>query len=303
MITAVPEIRVGHWSDDHALTGCTVILPPPGTAAAAFVAGGAPGTREMDALSPGSLVQEVHGILLTGGSAFGLAAADGVMRWLEERGVGVAAPGARVPVVPAAVIYDLGIGDPSVRPGPAEGYAACEAAEAEESREGNVGAGMGATVGKTAGLEHQSRGGIGGSSRAEGDLVVGVIAVVNALGDVIDESGEVLAGARAKAAFSLPRSTSTTLVCVATNGTLSRDELSRVARMAATGLARAIRPVHTLFDGDTVFALSTRRVPAHTEMVGRMAADLVAEAVRRGVRAATGVAGAPALGRMHGGSA
>lgn len=300
MITAVPEIRVGHWSDDRALTGCTVILPPPGTAAAAFVAGGAPGTREMDALAPGSLVQEVHGVLLTGGSAFGLAAADGVMRWLEERGVGVPAPGARVPVVPAAVIFDLGIGDSSVRPGPEQGYAACEAASNDESREGNVGAGMGATVGKTAGLDHQSRGGLGGAARAVGDLVVGVIAVVNALGDVVDETGSVLAGARAAADFTPPQSTSTTLVCVATNGTLSRDELSRVARIAATGLARAIVPVHTLFDGDTVFALSTRRVPAHTEMVGRMAADLVAEAVRRAVRAASSVVGAPALGRREG---
>jgi L-aminopeptidase/D-esterase-like protein len=297
MITAVPGVRVGHWSDSIALTGCTVILLPPGSKGSVLVAGGAPGTRGTDALRPGTLDLEVHAVLLTGGSAFGLAAVDGVMRFLEERGIGLeATPGVRVPIVPAAVIYDLGIGDPAIRPGAEQGYAACTAASAAEAREGNVGAGTGATVGKTAGPGFFSKGGRGGAARHEGELIVGALAVVNAVGDVVDEHGSIIAGARADPSLR-PQGSATTLGCIATNAALSKEECGRVARIASAGLARAITPVYTMFDGDTVFALATGVHPSSSvDLVGSLAADALAEAVRRGARMAESVPGAPARG-------
>jgi L-aminopeptidase/D-esterase-like protein len=298
MITDVPGVRVGHWTDEEALTGCTVILPPDGTTGSVVVPGGAPATRETDAIAPGRRVDEVNAVLLTGGSAFGLGAANGVMRYLEERGTGHWTPAGVVPIVPAAAIFDLGFGSAKVRPGPDEAYAACEAASEAETREGNVGAGMGATVGKGAGFENASKGGVGSSSGHEGELIVGALAVVNAVGDVLDDEGSVIAGARAEPlAFPPPiPGTNTTIACIVTNAVMTKEECHRAAEMATAGLARAIRPVHTMFDGDVVFLLATRAVPSYVEIVGRLAADVLADAVRRGVRAASDVAGIPAHG-------
>jgi L-aminopeptidase/D-esterase-like protein len=296
MITAVPGIRVGHWTDERALTGCTVVLTPPGTTGSVVVPGGAPATHETDAIAPGRRVEEVNAVLLTGGSAFGLGAVSGVMKYLEERGIGHVTPAGPVPIVPAAAVFDLMVGDASIRPGPAEAYTACESASEDEAREGNVGAGMGATVGKSAGPDLMSKGGLGTASREDGDLVVGALAVANAVGDVIDEDGTVIAGARGDAVFPPTPGTNTTLVCVATNAILSKEECHRAAEMATAGLARAIRPVHTMFDGDVVFVLATRATPSFVEIVGRLAAEVVADAVRRAARAAEDVAGIPARG-------
>lgn len=297
MITDVPGVRVGHWTDESALTGCTVVLPPPGTTGSVVVPGGAPATRETDAIAPGRRIDEINAILLTGGSAFGLGAANGVMRFLEEKGIGHPTPAGVVPIVPTAAIFDLLVGRADVRPGPDEAYAACGAASETERREGNVGAGMGATVGKGAGFENMSKGGLGSASRRDGDVVVGAVAVVNAVGDVIDEDGSVIAGARAEPLPLLPiLRTSTTIACVVTNAVMSKEECHRAAEMASAGLARAIRPVHTMFDGDVVFVLATRAVPSFVEIVGRLAADALADAVRRAARAASDVAGIPAHG-------
>jgi L-aminopeptidase/D-esterase-like protein len=297
MITRVDGVRVGHWTEPEALTGCTVILPPLGTTGSVAIPGNAPATRETDVIAPGRRVNEPNAILLTGGSAFGLAAADGVMRWLEDRGIGHETPWARVPIVPTAAIFDLALGDPMTRPGPAQGLAACEAAAAGEVAEGNVGAGTGATVGKLAGPEHMSKGGLGSASSADGDLIVGAIAVVNAVGDVTEDDGTVIAGARAEGNRELIEGgQATTICCVATNAILTKDECHAVAVEAAAGLARAIRPVHTMFDGDAVFVLATNRVPSSASRVGFIAAEVLVDAVRRGVRAATDAGGVPALG-------
>lgn len=293
MITSVPGIRVGHWTDPSALTGCTAILPPPGTIGSAFVAGGAPATHETELLAPGMLVEEVHAIVLSGGSAFGLAASAGAVRFCEEHGVGFPAGGVRVPIVPAAAIFDLGIGEPTARPGPEEGYEACASATEDEAREGNVGAGTGATVGKSAGPEFMTKGGLGGTAAEREGVLVAALAVVNAWGDVVGEDGSVIAGARAggRPVEGFP---ATTLACVATNALLSKEQAHRVARIGAAGLARAVRPAHTMFDGDVVFVLATRSVSSSPDLVGALAADVVAEAIRRGVRAAESVPGAPA---------
>jgi L-aminopeptidase/D-esterase-like protein len=297
-ITAVPGIRVGHWTNLEALTGCTVILPPPQTIAGVHIPGNAPATRETDAIAPGRRVKFVHAIVLTGGSAFGLGAADGAMRWLEERGIGHDTPFAKVPIVPTAAIYDLLIGDPRVRPGPADAYAACDSASETEAREGNIGAGTGATVGKSAGFEHMSKGGLGTASARDGELIVGALAVVNAVGDVIGEDGAVIAGARAEPLPTPPpERTATTIACVATNAALSSEDTHALAVEASSGLGRAIRPAYTMWDGDTVFALATGSVQASVARAAGMAADVLAEAVRRAVRAATTVAGIPALGK------
>jgi len=297
MITRVDGVRVGHWTDPVALTGCTVILPPAGTTGSVAIPGNAPATRETDVIAPGRRVNQPNAILLTGGSAFGLAAADGVMRWLEERGIGHETPWARVPIVPTAAIFDLALGDSLTRPGPAQGYAACEAASGGAVPEGNVGAGTGATVGKLAGPEHMSKGGLGSASSADGHLVVGAIAVVNAVGDVTEDDGTVIAGARAEDTWDLLEpGQATTICCIATNAVLTKNDCHAVALEAAAGLARAIRPVHTMFDGDAVFVLATNRVPSPASFVGVIATDVLVDAVRRGARAATDAGGVPALG-------
>jgi len=254
-------------------------------------------------------MQEVHAILLTGGSAFGLAAADGVMKYLEEKGIGYETPWVKVPIVPAAVIFDLNIGDTNVRPGPGEGYQACVNANSGDVKEGNLGAGAGATVGKWGGPEYRMKGGVGSASMTDGDLVVGALAVVNCVGDVVDERGEVLAGARKEDGtflvkenplrrFALRRIlpiTNTTLVVVATNAKLSKVEANRVAQRAQNGIARAIVPAHTSYDGDITFALSSGSVEANLDLVAEFGADVTARAIRRAVGAAKSAGGVVGL--------
>jgi L-aminopeptidase/D-esterase-like protein len=329
----IEDLAVGHWTDPVGLTGCTVVVPPPGNVAAASVRGGGPGTRETDLLQPQAHVESVSAVLLTGGSAFGLAAAQGVVDWCERRGLGYGRFGRPIPIVPAAVLFDLMVGDWEARPGPAEGEAACLAAATAEGPLGNVGAGMGATVGKTAGPDHMTKGGLGWSVVEAGPVTVGALVAVNAGGDVLDEDGTVLAGARvpggARTALRerlaappagdgevppigdggvrpepVPPGGSTTLAVVATNATLTKGEVHRVAVQAHDGMARAIFPVHTSYDGDTVFALAVPRVPAAMDLVAFLAEEALAAAIRAGVRAAGPVAGIPAasdLGRGAGG--
>ena len=285
MITAVQGIRVGHHTDSIGRTGCTVVLPPPGTIGSGEVRGGAPGTRETDLLRPGMLVEEVHGVLLTGGSAFGLAAADGVMRWLEDRGVGFDAAVARVPIVPAAVLFDLGVGDPGARPGPDGGFAACETAS-DAVEEGPVGAGAGATVAKLHGPDRAAPGGIGSAAVRRGEVVVGAIAAVNAFGEILGEDGDVIAGALPGDGEvpPVPPWPNTTIAVVATNARLTRERAHRLAVAAHGGLAAAIRPAHTIWDGDTVFTLATGRTEAPQGDLERMAEEALASSIRRAVR-------------------
>ena len=302
-ICEVDGVRVGHWTDPRGLTGCTVVLCPPGTMGSGELRGGAPATRESDLLRPGTMVQEVHAVLLTGGSAFGLAAADGVMRWLEERGVGFDAVVARVPIVPAAALFDLGVGDAAARPGPTEGFAACEAA-AVEVPEGSVGAGTGATVAKLHGPSRAVKGGLGTASAHEQGITIGAIAAVNAFGEIVGEDEEVIAGARPAPAgeeeaeppagdWALP-GTSTTLAVVATDAALTKDRAHLLARAAHDGIARAVRPAHTMVDGDTILTLATGRTEAPQALLEGMAEAVLAEAIRRAVRLAQGFPGIPA---------
>lgn len=286
MITGIEGVWVGHWSDPLGKTGCTVVLPPPGTVGSGEVRGGAPGTRETDLLRPGMLVHEVNAILLTGGSAFGLAAADGVVRWLEERGLGFDAGVARVPIVPAAVIFDLGVGDPGARPDAESGYAACEAA-GTEMEEGQVGAGTGATVAKLHGPERAIPGGIGTAGTEEGGVSVAALAVVNAYGEIVDDDGTVVAGALAGedegSQPPFPAAPNTTIVVAATDAKLSRERAHLLAIAAHDGLARAIQPAHTMWDGDTVFTLATGRTESPQPELERMAEEVTARAIRRAV--------------------
>lgn len=291
-ITDVEGVLVGHWTDERAATGCTVVLLPPGTTVGCCIPGGAPATRETALLAPSSLVREVHAIVLSGGSAFGLAAADGVMRFLEERGTGYATPAGVVPIVPAACLYDLAIGDPRRRPGPDEGRAACEAA-GREVAEGSVGAGTGATVAKLLGPHAAVKGGLGTASTRAAGATVGALVACNAVGDVIDATGAPIAKPRADG--SGHPGGSTVLVAVATDATLDKAAAGHLATMAAAGIARAVRPAHTHFDGDIVFVAATNRVAADPLAVGAAAADVVAEALRRGVLRARGIAGVPGL--------
>ncbi len=315
MALGLDDLAVGHWTDPVGLTGCTVVVPPPGNVASVAVRGGGPGTRETDLLQPQAHVESVSAVLLTGGSAFGLAAAQGVVDWCERSGIGYDRFGGVIPIVPAAVLFDLAVGDWGARPGPAEGEAACAAASTEDGPMGNVGAGMGATVGKSAGPDHMMKGGLGYAIRTVGQVTVGAIAAVNAGGDVVDEDGTVLAGARvpggAAAALRarlagpeaageavlpepVPPGGSTTLGLVTTNVALTKTEAYRVAVQAHDGMARAIRPVHTSYDGDTVFTLALPRVSASMDMVAFLAEEALAAAIRAGVRAAAPVGGIPA---------
>ena len=294
-LTDVPGIRVGHWTDGVARTGCTVVLlPDEGAVTSADVRGAAPGTRETDLLVPDNQVQVAHAILLTGGSAFGLAAADGVMSWLESRGAGVPTQAGVVPIVPAAVLYDLAVGRADVRPGPGEGRAAAEAALAgQPCGSGLLGAGTGATVGKLWGAPVP--GGLGTASVAlPGGGTVGAVVAVNAVGDVVGEDGTLLAGAGtverllAEGPPAPPTAGgNTTLAVVATDVVLTKTQAHRLAVVAHDGLAQAVRPVHTAFDGDTVFATSTGRVPpADPSLLTLQTAAVVAvaAAVRRAVQ-------------------
>lgn len=300
---------VGHWTDPVAETGCTVILPPEDSACGVDVRGGGPGSRETEIISPFANAQEATAVLLTGGSAYGLAAADGVARWCEERSRGYVTPGGLVPLVPTAVIYDLVAGDGSVRPGPEHGYAACEAARGGVPERGRVGAGAGAAVAKAAGREHATPGGVGyaAATLGTGD-VVAALAVVNATGDVIDDDGEALARPRrgeahgrssAEMIAALPgppdwsdpdARDSTTLVCVITDAGLDKLAANKVARMAAAGVPRAIDPVYTPFDGDITFCLAGEGATAGTApswlvlSAGTLAATVTAAAIRDAIR-------------------
>jgi L-aminopeptidase/D-esterase-like protein len=286
-LAGIEGVLAGHWTDPEARTGCTVVLCPPGTIGSGEVRGGAPGTRETDLLRPGMLVQHVDAVLLTGGSAFGLASAQGVVRWLEERDRGFDTGVARVPIVPAAVVFDLAVGRSSVRPGPDQGYAACEAAS-EGLAEGSVGAGTGATVAKLHGIERARPGGVGVASQSDRGVTMAAVAAVNAYGEIVDEDGTLLAGALPGGPEEevSPWPTNTTLAVVITDAFLSRERAHLLAVAAHDGLARAVRPTHTMWDGDTVFTLATGRggnpeVPqAHLE---RMAEDVVSAAIRRAV--------------------
>ena len=288
-ITDVDGITVGQATDRAAMTGCTVVLAPPGGVASCEVRGGAPGTRNTDILQPGTLLEGIDAVLLTGGSAFGLAAAGGVERYLEERGIGTQIGPVRIPGVAGAVIFDLGVGDPGRRPGPDDGYAACLDASTEVV-EGQVGAATGATVAKLWGPLRAVPGGLGTWSVRRGELVVGALFVVNAVGEVVGADGEVLAGPRLEPGErreDLVESLgpgNTTLGVVATNAILTKPDVRRVAGVANDAVDEAIRPAHTLYDGDTVFSLATRRTPATVEEVERLVATVVPEAIRRAVR-------------------
>lgn len=313
-LTAVEGITVGHHTLSERPTGCTVILAGDGAVAGVDVRGGAPGTVETDLLNPAATVQEVHGVVLTGGSAFGLASRDGVMRYLDERGVGYRVGRQHVPIVVGAVIYDLSVGGrPEVRPGADCGYQAAAAASAATPAEGNVGAGAGATVGKIRSLGRAMKGGVGtASATLSSGLTVGALVAVNAVGDVIDPTtGRVVAGVRtpdggdlADARLLVRESAgrdevesgaNTTIGVVATNAPLTQAEASKLAQMAQDGLARAIYPAHTPSDGDTVFSLATGTFTGEASLmvIGALAADVMAEAIVGAVRAARGIPGYP----------
>jgi L-aminopeptidase/D-esterase-like protein len=291
------------------MTGCTVILCPPNTRGSCEVRGNSPGSRELALLAPEKSNQEVHAILLTGGSAFGLAAADGVMRWLEEHNIGYQTPWARVPIVPTAVVFDLNAGSSTVRPDALSGYRACDTASTGPFDEGNIGAGMGTTVGKWKGTEFWMKGGLGSASVEQAGLIVGVLAVVNAVGDIISEDGSILAGARRSNGQFLGETepyrpllrgkvleqTNTTLVVAATNAKLSKLELHRVAQRMHDGMARAVVPVHTSYDGDVSFALACGEVRTDLDVVSEIAAQVTAAAIRRAVKSAKNIAGIPGL--------
>jgi L-aminopeptidase/D-esterase-like protein len=313
-ITAVPGIEVGHFTDTRRPTGCTVILARDGAVGGVDVRGAAPGTRETDLLAPTHLVDRVHAVLLAGGSAFGLDAAGGVMRWLEERDIGLDVRVARVPIVPAAVLFDLFVGDAKIRPDAQAGYAACEAASARAPAQGNVGAGTGASIGKVFGIDRAMKGGIGTASITVDGVTVGAIIACNALGDVVDpDSGAVIAGARTKNGKSLLdarraivrgdapkpllKGTNTTIGVVATDAPITKAQAARLASVAHDGLARAINPVHTMSDGDTLFALGTGRAKASPGMMvlATLAAEVTARAVVRAIRAAESVR----IGKLH----
>ncbi len=313
-ITSIPGLRVGHWTDRRAATGCTVVICEGGAVAAVDVRGGAPGTRETDLLRPGNLVERIHAVLLSGGSAFGLDAAAGVMRYLEEQGVGFPTPGGLVPIVVGAVLYDLSIGRSDVRPDAAAGYAASQAAKGGRVSQGSVGAGSGATVGKALGMERAVKGGIGSAcERTVGEIAVGALVAVNCIGEIVDpDSGRIVAGPRDEeggflstldilqgrpAAALSGGFTNSTIGVVATNARLSREQAYRLAVMAHDGLSRTVRPAHTPVDGDVFFSLATGTTEAPVDLItlGALAARAAERAIVRAVTEARGLAGVPSL--------
>ncbi len=299
MITRIEGIRVGHVTDLQGITGCTVVLLPPETTGSVDVKGGAPGTSETDAIRPGTAVPGLHAVLLTGGSAFGLAAAAGVLRWLEERGVGYDMKVARIPIVPAAVLFDLGVGDPGARPTADDGYAACDAATDGPVQEGSVGAGTGAVFAKSPDPAAGWKGGLGTASAERGDVVVAAMAAVNALGTVLDEEGNPLVENRNPGADASWVGTNTTIAVVATNAILSKERAQLLAQAGSDGLSLAVSPAHTMWDGDTVFAVATGKVEARQQVLEEMAVRAVGEAIRRGVRTAGSLGGVPSVGEAR----
>jgi len=325
LLTDIEGIKVGHAQDMDALTGCTVVLTEKGAVGGVDQRGGAPGTRETDLLRPMHMVDKVHGILLTGGSAYGLDAATGVMKYLEEHGVGFNSGVVRVPIVPAAVLFDLGIGNPSIRPDAVMGYQACQNAVSGEFAQGNVGAGTGASVGKILGMKQAMKSGIGSASLDIGDgVIVSALVAVNAFGDVVDpQNRQIVAGARPMQAgpisiggkdqfantleimksfagrtiMSFASAASNTVIgVIATNADFNKEEANKLAQMAHNGLALSIRPAHTMFDGDTIFALATGKHRADINIVGAFAAEVMASAVINAVRHARPAGGLPAAG-------
>jgi L-aminopeptidase/D-esterase-like protein len=306
--TQIEGIRVGHAQDLEAATGCTVIISEDGATAGVDVRGGAPGTRETDLLDPMNMAQKIHAVMLAGGSAFGLDAASGIMQFLEERGIGFDVEVTKVPLVCGAVLFDLVVGDHRIRPDRAMGYQACLAAGGSGSGQGNTGAGTGASVGKIFGMSRAMKSGLGSFAVQAGDLKIGAIVAVNALGDVIDpETGERLAGALNEDLNGLADteeylinsslenknffSGNTTIGVVASNAVLTKAQASKMASMAHDGYARTIRPAHTMFDGDTIFALATGRVEADFTLVGLLAAKVVERAVVAAVKNASPLCG------------
>lgn len=307
-ITDIEGIKIGHAENLEAATGCTVILCEEGAVAGVDVRGGAPGTRETDLLNPMNMIDKVHGILLTGGSAFGLDAAGGVMKYLEENGVGFDVGVTKVPIVCGAALFDLIIGDYKIRPDKDMGYKACLNANTKEVLEGNVGAGTGATIGKVLGPEYAMKGGLGTYTVKVGDLMVGAIVAVNALGDVIDgESGKPVGGVLSEDK-SFIRNTedimvaqydnkknlfngNTTIGAIVTNAKLTKAEVNKVASMAHNGFARSIYPVHTMHDGDTIFTLATGKTEADINVVGLLAAKVMEKAIVRGIKNSYGMCG------------
>ena len=322
-ITDVRGIQVGHAQDEEALTGCTVLLCRKGAVAGVDVRGGAPGTRETDLLNPVNRVEKVHAVVLAGGSAFGLESATGVMRYLEEQNIGFNVGVAKVPIVPAAILFDLNLGRPDVRPDAAMGYRAAAAASSEAPAEGNAGAGTGASVGKMFGLGLAMKAGLGTASLdIGGGIVVGALVAVNAWGDVIDhQTGQILAGLRTgklgplrvgkkeyfadtisvmtsvpgRGLLGLAARSNTVIGVVATNAKLTKAQATKVAQMAQDGIARTIRPAHTMLDGDVIFSLSTGARKADVNLIGTFAAEVMAQAILRGVKMAKSVGDLPGL--------
>ncbi len=325
-ITDVSGILVGHATDLEGVTGCTVILCKEGAVAGVDQRGGGPGTREIALLNPVNHVQKAHAVLLAGGSAFGLDAAGGVMRYLEEHDIGYQTGVARVPIVPAAILFDLNVGDAKTRPTPEMGYQACQNALSSPPAQGSVGAGTGATVGKLLGMGQAVKAGIGTASiDLGGGVVVGAIVAVNAVGDVIDpDTGRIVAGARTlkkgpftigeeelfadslnvmksllgRTLFSLADRANTMIGVVATNAEFTKSEITKIAQMAQNGIVRTVRPANTMHDGDTIFALSTGKKKANINIVGEFAAQAVQQAVLNAVRHATSLRGIPSLNEL-----
>ena len=321
-INDIKEIKIGHAQNLDAITGCTVILCEKGAVAGVAQSGGGPGTRETDAIRPGHFVENAHAILLSGGSAFGLAAADGVMRYLEEKKIGVNVGVTHVPIVPSAILFDLAIGDGMVRPDAEMGYEACLNATSETFESGSVGAGTGCSVGKPLGMGNAVKSGIGSACIEIGKgLFVAAVMAVNAFGDVIDpKNGEILAGTRSlnagpvkigeglfadtrtvmksmlgKTAVGFASRQNTVIGCVITNAVFSSDEMDRLAHMGHNGLVRSVRPANTMFDGDTLFALSVGNKKANLNIVGAFAEQAVQEAILDAVNSATALGGIPAV--------
>lgn len=314
-IIDVPGVKVGHAQNQEALTGCSVIMLDQPSVCGVDVRGSAPGTRETDLLDPVNLVNAVHAICLSGGSAYGLDAATGVMQYLEEQGIGLEVGYGVVPIVPAAVLFDLAIGDYRIRPDRAMGFEAAAAASREDCPQGNIGAGTGASVGKLNGFDHAMKSGLGSASISlPNGLVVGALVAVNAVGHVVEpQTGEILAGPhdeegqiqdsvemmKARAFSPIPPGTNTTIAVVASNATFTKAEAKKVAQMAHDGLARTIRPIHTMFDGDTIFAVATGGIETSVDLVGTLSADVLAEAVIRAVKSAEPAGGLPSHSSIH----
>ena len=310
----IPGIKIGHYTDRDSSTGCTVILCEQGAIAGVDVSGSAPGTRETDLIRPGNLVDKVQAIVLSGGSAFGLDTAAGVMRYLEERGFGHETTAGMVPIVPAAIIYDLNIGNSKVKPGASEGYEACLAAADDESAEGCVGAGTGAAVGKILGIQRATKTGLGIANQRVAGVVVAAVVVVNAFGDVINpESREIIAGPRQPGGFAstidiLKRGEfgkdampfNTVIGVVATDAYLNKEQANRLAQVARAGIARTINPCHTVYDGDVLFTLSCGGKKCDLMTLGAVAAEVVSTAIVRGVIKAESLGGIPAARELRG---